>query len=148
VEEGVFRGNADAIVESGAYALCFQTGVGHQIGLDVHDMEALGEDYVGYDGTVSRSKLFGLRNLRMAKTLRPGMVVTVEPGLYFIPALIERWESEGRHADFIDYARVSEFIPVHGIRIEDDVLITEHGPRVLGPPIPKSVADVEAAMTR
>lgn len=146
IEERVFGGDADEIVESGAYALCFQTGVGHQIGLDVHDMEALGEDYVGYDGTVSRSKLFGLRNLRMAKALKSGMVVTVEPGLYFIPALIDRWDSEGRHRDFIDYGRVREFLPVHGIRIEDDVLITEKGPRVLGPPIPKAVAEVEAAM--
>jgi Xaa-Pro aminopeptidase/Xaa-Pro dipeptidase len=147
IEQGVFRGSAGEIVESGAYALCFQTGVGHQIGLDVHDMEALGEDHVGYDEGVSRSKLFGLRNLRMAKALKPGMAVTVEPGLYFIPALIDRWESEARHKDAIDYARVREFLPVHGIRIEDDVLITERGPRVLGPPIPKSVAEIEAALT-
>jgi Xaa-Pro aminopeptidase/Xaa-Pro dipeptidase len=147
VEEGVFRGDSDRIVESGAYALCFQTGVGHQIGLDVHDMEALGEDYVGYDETVTRSSLFGMRNLRMAKALRPGMVVTVEPGLYFIPALIDRWESEGKYRDCVDYARVREFLPVHGVRIEDDVLITESGPRVLGPPIPKSVLDIETAMT-
>jgi Xaa-Pro aminopeptidase len=146
IEESVFRGNSDEIVESGAYALCFQTGIGHQIGLDVHDMEALGENYVGYDDTASRSDLFGLRNLRMAKALKPGMVVTVEPGLYFIPALIDRWESEGRYRDSVDYARVREFLPVHGIRIEDDVLITKSGPRVLGPPIPKTVADIEAAM--
>lgn len=148
IDDRVFRGAADDIVETGAYALCFQTGVGHQIGLDVHDMEALGEDYVGYDDTVSRSKLFGLRNLRMAKPLKPGMVVTVEPGLYFIPALIDRWDSEGKYRDFIDYARVRQFIPVHGIRIEDDVLITDAGPRVLGPPIPKTVKEMEAAMTR
>jgi Xaa-Pro aminopeptidase/Xaa-Pro dipeptidase len=147
IEEGVFRGNPDEIVESGAYALCFQTGVGHQIGLDVHDMEALGEDHVGYDLSVSRSTLFGMRNLRMAKALRRGMVVTVEPGLYFIPALIDRWESEGKYRDFVDYTRAREFIPVHGIRIEDDVLITKSGPRVLGPPIPKSVTEIEVAMT-
>ena len=146
VSEGVFRGEPEEIVESGAYALCFQTGVGHQIGLDVHDMEALGEDYVGYDGTVKRSELFGLRNLRMAKALKPGMVVTVEPGLYFIPALIDRWEGEGRHAGMINYARAREFLPVHGIRIEDDVLITETGPRVLGPGILKQPAQVEAAL--
>jgi len=146
--EGVFRGEPREIVESGAYALCFQTGVGHQIGLDVHDMEALGEDLVGYDGSVQRSALFGLRNLRMAKALRTGMVVTVEPGLYFIPALIDRWESERRHRDQIDYARVREFLPVHGIRIEDDVLIADEGPRVLGPPIAKEVDEVEAAMGR
>ena len=146
IAEGVFRGDPDEIVESGAYALCFQTGVGHQIGLDVHDMEALGEDLVGYDDTVERSKLFGLRNLRMAKALRPGMVVTVEPGLYFIPALIDRWESEGRHAHLIDYARVREFLPVHGIRIEDDVMITGEGPRVLGPGIPKYPRQIADAL--
>jgi Xaa-Pro aminopeptidase/Xaa-Pro dipeptidase len=89
-----------------------------------------------------------MRNLRMAKALRPGMVVTVEPGLYFIPALIDRWDNEGRHRNFVDYACVREFLPVHGIRIEDDVLITDKGPRVLGPPIPKSVGEIEAAMTR
>lgn len=145
--EGVFRGDPDAIVDSGAYALCFQTGVGHQIGLDVHDMEALGEDYVGYDDTVKRSELFGMRNLRMAKALKPGMVVTVEPGLYFIPAQIDRWESEGRYKSMIDYARVREFLPVHGIRIEDDVLITNSGHRVLGPGIPKTSNETEMALS-
>jgi Xaa-Pro aminopeptidase/Xaa-Pro dipeptidase len=146
ISEGVFRGDPEEIVESGAYALIFQTGVGHQIGLDVHDMEALGENYVGYDDTVKRSELFGLRNLRMAKALRPGMVVTVEPGLYFIPGLIDRWESEGRYSSLIDYARVHEFLPVHGIRIEDDVLITEIGHRVLGPRIPKTLEEMERAL--
>jgi Xaa-Pro aminopeptidase/Xaa-Pro dipeptidase len=147
IAEGVFRGDANDIVESGAYALVFQTGVGHQIGLDVHDMEALGEDHVGYDASMRRSHLFGLRNLRMAKPLRAGMVVTVEPGLYFIPALIDRWESEDRHAGLINYARVREFLPIHGIRIEDDVLITGTGCRVLGPGIPKSASEMETALT-
>jgi Xaa-Pro aminopeptidase len=147
VAEGVFCGEPGEIVESGAYALCFQTGVGHQIGLDVHDMEALGEDLVGYDENVMRSKLFGLRNLRMAKALRPGMVVTVEPGLYFIPALIDRWESEERHRHLINYARVREFLPVHGIRIEDDVLITDGGPGVLGPSIPKEPSAMESELS-
>jgi Xaa-Pro aminopeptidase len=147
ISEGVFRGDPDEIVESGAYALVFQTGVGHQIGLEVHDMEALGENHVGYDDTVMRSDLFGLRNLRMAKPLRTGMVVTVEPGLYFIPALIDRWESEGRYPGLIDYTRVREFLPVHGIRIEDDVLITETGHRVLGLEIPKTADAMEATLS-
>jgi Xaa-Pro aminopeptidase len=86
------------------------------------------------------------RAAAICSALKPGMVVTVEPVLYFIPALIDRWESEGRYRDSVDYARVREFLPVHGIRIEDDVLITKSGPRVLGPPIPKTVADIEAAM--
>jgi Xaa-Pro aminopeptidase/Xaa-Pro dipeptidase len=147
VAEGLFRGDVQAIEESGATALCFPHGVGHQIGIDVHDMEGLGEDLVGYDDTVSRSALFGLRNLRMAKALRPGMVVTVEPGLYFIPRLIERWESEGRYRDFIDYEKLRGFIGVHGVRIEDDVLVTNDGSRVLGPGIPKETGEVEAALS-
>ncbi len=147
VAEGLFRGDPDAIVETGAYALCFPHGVGHQIGLDVHDMEALGEDLVGYDHTVRRSELFGLRNLRMAKALKPGMVVTVEPGLYFIPRLIDRWEKEGRYMEFIDYEKVRSFLGIHGIRIEDDVLVTDGAPRVLGPGIPKEIGEVEAALS-
>jgi Xaa-Pro aminopeptidase len=147
VAEGLFRGDPDAIVESGAYALCFPHGVGHQIGLDVHDMEALGEDLVGYDDTVRRSELFGLRNLRMAKALNPGMVVTVEPGLYFIPRLIDRWEKEGRYTEFIDYRKVRSFLGIHGIRIEDDVLVTDAAPHVLGPGIPKEIGEVEAALS-
>ncbi len=147
IAEGLFRGDPDTIVESGAYALCFPHGVGHQIGLDVHDMEGLGEDMVGYDDTVRRSALFGLQNLRMAKPLKPGMVVTVEPGLYFIPMLIERWQSEGRHKEFIDYERVRSFLGVHGIRIEDDVLVTGAAPRVLGPGIPKEMGEIEAALS-
>ena len=147
IAEGLFRGNVDAIVESGAHALCFQHGIGHQIGLDVHDMEALGEDLVGYDGTVSRSTQFGLSNLRMAKKLKAGMAVTVEPGLYFIPALIDRWESEGRHKGFVNYDKVRGFIGVHGVRIEDDVLVTEGQPRVLGPGIPKEISEIEAALS-
>lgn len=147
VGEGLFRGDVDAIVESGAYALVFPHGVGHQIGLDVHDMEGLGEDCVGYDDQFKRSDLFGLCNLRMARPLKPGMVVTVEPGLYFIPMLIERWEGEGRHKDQIDYAKMRSFLGVHGIRIEDDVLVTDSGPRVLGPGIPKETAEMEAALS-
>lgn len=147
IAEGLFRGDPEAIVETGAYALCFPHGVGHQIGLDVHDMEALGEDLVGYDDKAGRSELFGLRNLRMAKALKPGMVVTVEPGLYFIPRLIDRWESEGRHRELINYEKLRGFLGVHGIRIEDDMLVTGGDPRVLGPGIPKEVGEVEAALS-
>jgi len=147
IAEGLFRGDADAIVESGAYALCFQHGLGHQIGLDVHDMEALGEDLVGYDDTVKRSEQFGLRNLRLAKKLKAGMVVTVEPGLYFIPVLIDRWEAEGRHREFVNYDKVRGFLDVHGVRVEDDVLIADGSARVLGPGIPKEIGEVEAALS-
>lgn len=143
-EVGVFRGDPAEIVESGAYAIVFQTGLGHALGLDVHDMEALGEDLVGYDAGHVRSALFGLRNLRLAKPLRDGMVVTVEPGLYFIPDLIDRWRDEARHGHLIDYDRLDRFRSFGGIRVEDDVLVTATAARVLGPSIARSAEEVEA----
>lgn len=146
VDLGLFRGAVDDIVATGAYALCFPCGLGHQIGLDVHDMEALGEDNVGYDGENRRSALFGLRNLRLARPLRRDMTVTVEPGLYFIPELIDMWRGEARHAGLIDYDAFDRLRGFGGIRIEDDVHVTAEGGRVLGPPIARSAHDVEQAM--
>jgi Xaa-Pro aminopeptidase len=143
---GFFRGDPADVVATGAYAICFPHGVGHQMGLDVHDMEAFGEDHVGYDGSTSRSAMFGLSHLRMAKPLKPGMVVTVEPGIYFIAPLVHQWKAEGRFADLINYQRFEEYLGFGGIRIEDDVLVTRDGSRVLGPKIPKSCADVEDVM--
>ncbi|WP_028535079.1 aminopeptidase P family protein [Paludibacterium yongneupense] len=143
---GFFHGDAEAIVDSGAYAIAFPHGLGHQIGLDVHDMESLGETLVGYEDGDQRSPLFGLAYLRMAKPLRPGMVITVEPGIYFIPALIDAWQAEARHSAFIDYAVFQQYRDFGGIRIEDNVLVTEQGSSVLGTPIPKRAQDVEAAM--
>lgn len=142
-ELGLFRGPADEVVESGAYALLFPHGLGHHIGLDVHDMEALGENRVGYGDGVERSSDFGRRSLRLGRPLREGWVVTVEPGAYFIPALIERWAADKRHATLIDYDRFHELRELGGIRIEDDVLVTATGARVLGPEIPKRVDEVE-----
>jgi Xaa-Pro aminopeptidase len=115
------------------------------MGLDVHDMENLGENYVGYDKRVKRSDQFGLAYLRLAKKLDPGFVLTVEPGCYFIPALIEKWKIESKHDDFINYNKLDEFVDFGGIRIEDDVLVTEDGYRILGKPIPKTVEEVEGA---
>ena len=138
------RGDVDEAVAAGAHALFFPHGIGHMLGLDVHDMEDLG-DVVGYPEGEPRSTQFGLNFLRLAKQLEPGFVITVEPGVYFIPALIDRWRREGRHAEFIRYDRVQAFRGLGGVRIEDDVLITEDGSRVLGPPIPKSVQDLELA---
>jgi Xaa-Pro aminopeptidase/Xaa-Pro dipeptidase len=145
-ELGLFRGDPAEVVDSGAYALCFQCGLGHQIGLDVHDMEALGEDNVGYDARIRRSDLFGLKSLRIGKRLRAGMVVTFEPGLYFIPQLMDMWRAEKRHAHLIDYDRFDMLRGFGGIRIEDDVLVTDTGTRILGEPIARSVDDVEALM--
>jgi Xaa-Pro aminopeptidase len=142
---GLMKGDAAAAVEAGAHALFFPHGLGHNLGLDVHDMEDYGENYVGYGEKVERSKQFGLAYLRMARELKPGYVLTVEPGLYFIPALFALWRKEKKHRDFIVYDAVEKFLDFGGARIEDDVLVTEKGRRVLGPPIPKTVAEVEKA---
>jgi Xaa-Pro aminopeptidase len=142
-EAGLMKGNSDAAVQAGAHALFFPHGLGHMIGLDVHDMEDLGEDFVGYDHTVERSSQFGLAYLRLAKKLEPGHVVTVEPGIYFIPALIDQWAVENKFDQFIDYAKVEEYRDFGGIRIEDDILVTQDGSQVLGKSIPKTVEEVE-----
>ncbi len=140
---GLMKGNVDDIVEQGAHALFFPHGLGHMMGLDVHDMEGLGEDYVGYDETMKRSSQFGLAFLRLAKPLKPGHVLTVEPGIYFIPELIDLWRGENKFTDFINYDRLESYKDFGGIRIEDDVLVTDKGSRVLGRPIPKEVDEVE-----
>ena len=142
---GLMQGNVDDAVAAGAHALFFVHGLGHMMGLDVHDMEDLG-DVVGYEKGEERSSQFGLAYLRLARKLEPGFVITIEPGIYFIPALINRWKADGLHRDFIRYDRLEAYREFGGIRIEDDVLITETGSRVLGPVIPKRVNDVEKAM--
>lgn len=130
----------------GAHALFMPHGLGHQIGLDVHDMEDLGEDFVGYDEKTKRSSLFGTAYLRMGKELKTGHVVTVEPGIYFVPTLIDIWKSENKFAEFINYDEVEKYKGFGGIRIEDDILVTENGYRLLGRPIPKTIEEVEAMM--
>ena len=143
-ELGLVRGNPQEAVEAGAHTLFFPCGLGHMMGLDVHDMEPLGEDYVGYTDTIRRNPEFGWRYLRLAKPIEPGFVVTVEPGIYFIPELIDRRRSEGKYDQFIDYGKLEAYRHFGGIRIEDDILITPDGRRVLGPHIPKTIAEVEA----
>ena len=141
---GLMKGDVHEAVAAGAHALFMPHGLGHMLGLDVHDMESLGEDYVGYTDTIRRSEQFGSRQLRLARALEPGFVVTVEPGLYFIPGLIDQWKAEGKFEEFIDYSRVETYRDFHGMRIEDDVLVLEDGCRVLGKAIPKSIEDLEA----
>ena len=143
-ELGLAKGDPQEAVAAGAHTLFFPTGVGHMMGLDVHDMEPLGEDYVGYTDTIKRNPEFGWRFLRLAKPVEPGYVITVEPGIYFIPELIDRWKAEGKHTQFIDYGQVEACRHFGGIRIEDDILITHNGCRILDPHIPKTVAEVEA----
>ncbi len=142
---GLMKGDTAEAVAAGAHALFFPHGLGHNLGLDVHDMEDYGENNVGYGEKVERSSQFGLAYLRMARVLRPGHVMTVEPGIYFIPALFALWRKEKKHRDFIVYDAVEKFLDFGGARIEDDVLVTEKGRKVLGPAIPKTVADVEKA---
>jgi Xaa-Pro aminopeptidase len=143
-ELGLVNGDPAEAVEAGVHTLFFQCGLGHMMGLDVHDMEGLGEDYVGYTETIKRNPAFGWRSLRLAKALEPGYVVTVEPGAYFIPALMDRWRAERKCEAFVNYDKVEAYRDFGGIRIEDDVLVTEDGCRILGKPIPKAIADVEA----
>ena len=143
-ELGIMKGDVDEAVAAGAHALFFPHGLGHMIGLDVHDMEDLGENYVGYGDELKRSEQFGLRSLRLGRTLQAGFVLTVEPGIYFIPQLIDLWRSEGKLLDFINYNVLDAYRDFGGIRIEDNVWITDAGPKVLGDPIAKSVAEVEA----
>jgi Xaa-Pro aminopeptidase len=140
---GLMKGDINAAVEQSAHALFFPHGLGHMMGLDVHDMEDLGENYVGYDDQVKRSDIFGTAFLRLGRRLQSGFVLTVEPGCYFIPALIDQWQSEGKFREFINYERVNEYRDFGGIRIEDDVLVTDTGYRVLGKPIPKTVDELE-----
>lgn len=140
---GLMKGNVDDSLNVGAHALFFPHGLGHMLGLDVHDMEGLGENHIGYDDEFSRSSQFGLAYLRFAKRLKPGHVITVEPGIYFIPPLINNWKKENKHSDFINYQEVEKYLDFGGIRIEDDVLITGSGSKVLGPGIPKTIEEIE-----
>jgi Xaa-Pro aminopeptidase len=142
---GLMRGSVDDAVREGAHALFFPHGLGHMLGLDVHDMEALGEDNVGYDRETKRSGQFGLAALRLGRRLEADFVVTVEPGIYFIPALMDQWRREGRWASFIAFDKLEPYRRFGGIRIEDVVRITPDGGRVLGPVIPKAAATIEAA---
>ena len=141
---GIMKGDVDEAVAEGAHALFFPHGLGHMIGLDVHDMEDLGEDNVGYDDKIKRSSQFGMRSLRLGRELKEGFVLTVEPGIYFIPELIDRWRAENKFTQFLNYDKIETYKDFSGIRIEDDVAITNNGYRILGNPIPKTIEEVEA----
>ncbi len=141
---GLIKGDPEEAVQASAHTLFFQCGVGHMLGLDVHDMEPLGEDYVGYTDTIKRNPEFGWRSLRLGRALEPGFVITVEPGLYFIGELIDRCKAEQKYAPYIDYVTVERYRDFGGVRIEDDVLVTKDGCRVLGRKIPKSIEEIEA----
>lgn len=142
---GLLKGNTDDIITNGVHALFLPCGTGHMMGLDVHDMENLGEVWVGYDGE-PKSTQFGLKSLRFAKPLKPGHVFTIEPGIYFIPELMDKWQSEGKFNDFVNWSEVQKFRNFGGIRNEEDYIMTENGAKRLGTKIkPKTVEEVEAA---
>lgn len=145
----IVRGNIQDMVEAGIAGLFMPHGLGHNMGLDVHDMEDYGENYVGYDDDQKRSPQLGLGSLRMARKLVPGNVITDEPGIYFIPALIEKWKSEKTDHGFVNYQKLESYYDFGGIRLEDDVLVTADGARRLGKErLPISPDDVEAAMAK
>jgi len=126
---GLMKGETEAALEAGAPALFMPHGLGHAMGLDVHDMEDIGETYVGYDDEIQRDTRFGYRSLRFGKRLEAGHVLTVEPGIYFIPQLIEKWKAEKTHAEFIHFDKLKDYYTFGGIRLEDDILITPDGCR-------------------
>lgn len=143
----IMKGNPIEAEAAGAHALFFPCGLGHAMGLDVHDMESLGEDHVGYTGDIKRSRQFGLNRLRLAKALKPGMVLTVEPGIYFIPELIAQWRKNSLHSAFINYEALDRYQNFGGIRLEDDVVVTGEGCRILGQPIPRTIDEIETIMS-
>lgn len=141
---GLMKGDTAEAVAAGAHAMFFPCGVGHMMGLDVHDMEDLGEAFVGYDGR-PRSTQFGLKSLRLARPLRPGFVLTVEPGIYFIPQLMDAWRASGHCAEFLDFDELDKWRDFGGIRNEENWLITPDGKRRLGMPKPLTAAETASA---
>lgn len=143
-ELGLMKGDTEEALRAGAHALFLPHGLGHMMGMDVHDMEGLGQTNVGYDDEVRPSSQFGTASLRFARKLEPGFVVTDEPGIYFIPDLIDLWKRESHNAEFLNFEEIEKFKDFGGIRIEDDVLITENGCRFLGEQrIPYHMDEVE-----
>jgi len=141
---GMMKGNVDEAVAAGAHSLFFPHGLGHMLGMDVHDMENLGEIHVGYDATVEKSKQFGLRSLRLGRELKEGYAITIEPGIYLIPELIDKFKGDKLHEDFLNYTEIEKYRNIGGIRIEDDYVITADGNRRLGEPLANDLDSIEA----
>jgi len=140
---GLMKGDMDRALIEGAHALFFPHGLGHMLGLDVHDMEDYNDTLVGYDEEIQRSTQFGLRSLRLGRRLHPDFVITNEPGVYFIPALIDSWKGQNKLSEYINYSEVEKYRKFGGIRLEDDILVTRSGCRILGDRIPIEIEDVE-----
>lgn len=140
---GLMKGDVKEAVKSGAHAMFFPHGLGHMMGLDVHDMEDLGQIYVGYDDETRPVDQFGTAYLRMGRKLHPGFVITNEPGIYFIPALIDKWQNEKINTNFINFEKVNKYRDFGGIRLEDDLLVTENGCEILGERVPVNPDEIE-----
>lgn len=140
---GLMKGDVDEAVKNGAHAMFFPHGLGHMMGLDVHDMEDLGQIHVGFDEEIQPVKQFGTGYLRLGRRLQPGFAITNEPGIYFIPALIDKWQAEKINTDFINFDKVNEYRGFGGIRIEDNLLVTETGSRILGERVPVTPEEIE-----
>ena len=147
-ELGLMKGDVKEAVKNGAHALFFPHGLGHMMGLDVHDMEDLGQIYVGYDEEIQPADQFGTAYLRLGKRLKPGFVITNEPGIYFIPALIDKWQAEGINKDFINFDKVNNYRDFGGIRLEDDILVTDSRSKVIGDRVPIDPDEVEAIVSK
>lgn len=147
IKRGLMKGDAEKAVKAGAHALFFPHGLGHMLGLDVHDMENLGEDLVGYE-SFPRDMQFGLKSLRLARELKEGYVFTIEPGIYFIPELAKRWKAEGKFQEFLNYDKIEEYADFGGMRYEGDFVITKDGARRLGEKMPKYFNEIEEAMKK
>ena len=144
---GLMKGDVNEAVAAGAHALFMPHGLGHMMGLDVHDLEDLGQIYVGYDDETRPIDQFGTSSLRMGRRLQEGFVITDEPGCYFIPALIDQWRAQGMHKEFLNYDKIETFKDFGGIRLEDDILIIPGGSRFLGDKrTPITVEEVEEIM--
>lgn len=141
---GLMKGDTESAVEAGAHALFFPCGTGHMMGLDIHDMENLGEEFVGYGGE-PKSTQFGLKSLRLGRALEPGFVLTIEPGIYFIPELTDQWRSQNKFTEYLNYDEIDKFRNFGGIRNEENYLITPEGKRLLGnKKKPMLIEEVEA----
>lgn len=145
-ELGIFKGNTQEAVNMGVHAVVFPHGLGHMMGMDVHDMEGLGENFVGYDDKTPRSTELNAAPLRLGREMKPGYVFTNEPGIYFIPELIEKWKADNMFKDFINYDKLESYIGFGGIRLEDDLVVTETGCKLIGKRVPITVEEIEETM--
>jgi len=144
IQVGLMKGDPAEAVAAGAHTMFFQCGLGHMLGMDTHDMEDLGEQYVGYTENLKKeTELFGLKSLRLGRELEAGFVLTIEPGIYIIPELIDRWQAEWKYEDFINYDILNTYRDFGGIRIEDNFLITDSGSQLLGKYLPKTLGEIE-----